>query len=408
MLPRMLPFVVDLERIIKPSGRSNVKDGGWGSWRCQPPVKQEERVNNLANQGILEENTKWTHENCKIYENDNLCGRRLKFCCPSWSKDSSRWNCSLSSAPWQGSKYRAVTPLGGLLHRSVWATNKHYGVATTSNSTNRQRRPHSFSSLKQVTTPLSQNLKIQIEDYTALDICASANWRVCKADEAGTALNHGEPIERNICSPRLTCTTVTSSASTTNTNTIHINTISRWSREWRSGGWSARECPNPEIAAWVWTNVRLPTVSTTIEPSKRITQLPKWYRANADTGPLPRWTLHYHHNRHRWRDNISPSLLPRYIHSEWDRIAQLAGELWVGWHTGRRNGGDLQMARGNAAHYPDNCGHGNGIQLGTAYLTVAEPVGREVLISRTLGGKRIYTGVLAWVDWFRSWYTVGV
>jgi hypothetical protein len=27
---------------------------------------------------------------------------------------------------------------------------------------------------------------------------------------------------------------------------------------------------------------------------------------------------------------------------------------------------------------------------------------------RTLGGKRIYTGVLAWVDWFRSWYTAGV
>jgi hypothetical protein len=29
MLQRMLPFVVDLERIINPSGRSNVKDGGW-------------------------------------------------------------------------------------------------------------------------------------------------------------------------------------------------------------------------------------------------------------------------------------------------------------------------------------------------------------------------------------------
>jgi hypothetical protein len=45
------------------------------------------------------------------------------------------------------------------------------------------------------------------------------------------------------------------------------------------------------------------------------------------------------------------------------------------------------MARGNAAHYPDNCGHGNGIQLGTAYLTVAEPVGREVLISQDFGRK---------------------
>ena len=60
MLQRMLPFVEDLERIINPSGRSNVVDGGWGGWRCQPPIKQEERVNNLANQGILEESTNWT------------------------------------------------------------------------------------------------------------------------------------------------------------------------------------------------------------------------------------------------------------------------------------------------------------------------------------------------------------
>jgi hypothetical protein len=59
MLQRMLPFVVDLERIINPFERSNVKHGGWGGWRCQPPVKQEEQVT-LRNQGILEENTKWT------------------------------------------------------------------------------------------------------------------------------------------------------------------------------------------------------------------------------------------------------------------------------------------------------------------------------------------------------------
>jgi len=57
------------------------------------------------------------------------------------------------------------------------------------------------------------------------------------------------------------------------------------------------------------------------------------------------------------------------------------------------------MARGNAAHYLDNCGHGNGIQLGTAYLTVAEPVGREVLISRTLGGNGfIQEFWLGWTD----------
>jgi hypothetical protein len=30
MLQRMLPFVVDLERITNPSGRSNVKDRGLG------------------------------------------------------------------------------------------------------------------------------------------------------------------------------------------------------------------------------------------------------------------------------------------------------------------------------------------------------------------------------------------
>ena len=30
MLQRMLPFAVDLERIIIPSGGSNVKDGGAG------------------------------------------------------------------------------------------------------------------------------------------------------------------------------------------------------------------------------------------------------------------------------------------------------------------------------------------------------------------------------------------
>jgi hypothetical protein len=49
----------------------------------------------------------------------------------------------------------------------------------------------------------------------------------------------------------------------------------------------------------------------------------------------------------------------------------------------------LQMARGNAAHYPDNCGHGNGFQLGTAFLTVAVSVGREVLMSRDSGSKTI-------------------
>jgi hypothetical protein len=57
------------------------------------------------------------------------------------------------------------------------------------------------------------------------------------------------------------------------------------------------------------------------------------------------------------------------------------------------------MARGNAAHYTDNCGHGNGIQLGTAYLTVAKPVRREVLMSQDLGRNDFLQELwLGWTD----------